>query len=117
MLTVPFENLDIGLGREIVLDPERFIQKIVCERRGGFCYELNGAFATLLSAMGFRVTLLADAACRISRKTPARNSITLLCASILKSRGSQMSVLATTSSNRCVSSSRIEQQDAAGSSG
>lgn len=59
VLTVPFENLDIGLGREIVLDPERFIQKIVCERRGGFCYELNGAFATLLSAMGFRVTLLA----------------------------------------------------------
>ena len=58
MLTVPFENLDIGLGREIVLDPEGFVNKIVRQRRGGFCYELNGAFATLLAAAGFRVTLL-----------------------------------------------------------
>jgi len=58
MLTVPFENLDIGLGREIVLDPERFVEKVAGKRRGGFCYELNGAFSTLLTAMGFRVTLL-----------------------------------------------------------
>jgi N-hydroxyarylamine O-acetyltransferase len=58
LLSVPFENLDIGLGREIVLDPERFVEKIVRRRRGGFCYELNGAFATLLTALGFRVTLL-----------------------------------------------------------
>jgi N-hydroxyarylamine O-acetyltransferase len=58
LLSVPFENLDIGLGREIVLDPERFVEKIVSRRRGGFCYELNGAFAALLAALGFRVTLL-----------------------------------------------------------
>lgn len=58
MLTVPFENLDIGLGRKIVLDTELFIEKVVKRRRGGFCYELNGAFATLLAALGFRVHLL-----------------------------------------------------------
>jgi N-hydroxyarylamine O-acetyltransferase len=58
MLTVPFENLDISLGREIVLDPERSAEKIVTHHRGGFCYELNGAFAALLTAAGFRVTLL-----------------------------------------------------------
>ena len=58
LLTVPFENLDIGLGRKIVLDPERFADKIVNHHRGGFCYELNGAFAKLLTAVGFRVTLL-----------------------------------------------------------
>ncbi len=58
MLTVPFENLDIALGREIVLDHRRFVEKIVRQRRGGFCYELNGAFATLLTAAGFGVTLL-----------------------------------------------------------
>jgi N-hydroxyarylamine O-acetyltransferase len=58
MMSVPFENLDIGLGREIVLDPERFVEKIVTHRRGGFCYELNGAFAALLGALGFHVTLL-----------------------------------------------------------
>lgn len=58
MLAVPFENLDISLGREIVLDPDRFVDKIVRRRRGGFCYELNGAFASLLKALGFRVKLL-----------------------------------------------------------
>ncbi len=58
MLAVPFENLDIGLGRPIVCDEESFLRKIIGERRGGFCYELNGAFAALLSALGFRVRLL-----------------------------------------------------------
>jgi N-hydroxyarylamine O-acetyltransferase len=58
MLGVPFENLDIALGRKIVCDEESFFQKIVQWRRGGFCYELNGAFAALLRALGFQVTLL-----------------------------------------------------------
>lgn len=58
MLRVPFENLDISLGRKIVLDPERFFDKIVGSGRGGFCYELNGAFASLLTALGFGVDLL-----------------------------------------------------------
>ena len=29
MLSVPFENLDIHRGRRIILDPERFVEKIV----------------------------------------------------------------------------------------
>jgi len=58
MLAVPFENLDISANRLIVCDEERFIHKIVNERRGGFCYELNGAFAALLRAIGFKTTLL-----------------------------------------------------------
>ena len=58
MYAVPFENLDIHLGRPIVCDDDRFLHKIVSERRGGFCYELNGAFAALLRALGFDVTLL-----------------------------------------------------------
>ena len=58
LLAVPFENLDIHLGREIVLDETRLVDKIVSERRGGFCYELNGAFAALLRALGFRVSML-----------------------------------------------------------
>jgi len=55
---VPFENLDISLGRRITVDEDAFVHKVVDERRGGFCYELNGAFAALLRAMGFPVTLL-----------------------------------------------------------
>src|SRR5437763_13954359 len=58
LLTVPFENLDISLGREIVLEEEAILRKILELRRGGFCYELNSAFAALLRALGFHVTLL-----------------------------------------------------------
>lgn len=56
---VPFENLSIHLGEEVVLEPEALVAKIVDRRRGGFCYELNGAFALLLDALGLDVTLLA----------------------------------------------------------
>ncbi|MDQ1038709.1 N-hydroxyarylamine O-acetyltransferase [Streptomyces sp. V3I8] len=59
LLTVPFENLSIHLGEEIALDEKRLLDKVVGARRGGFCYELNGAFGALLKALGFDVTLLA----------------------------------------------------------
>ena len=65
LFTVPFENLDIYLGRKIACDEERFLHKIIQLRRGGFCYELNGAFAALLRALGFHVTLLSA---RVSRE-------------------------------------------------
>jgi N-hydroxyarylamine O-acetyltransferase len=55
--TVPFENLSIHLAEPIRLDDEALFDKIVRRRRGGFCYELNGAFAALLTEFGFRVTL------------------------------------------------------------
>jgi N-hydroxyarylamine O-acetyltransferase len=58
MLTVPFENLDIGRGTAIVLDEDALVRKVVERRRGGFCYELNGTFAALLRSLGFPVTLL-----------------------------------------------------------
>ncbi len=56
--TVPFENLDIALGRPIVLDPATLFRKIVERRRGGYCYELNGLFALLLRELGFDVGML-----------------------------------------------------------
>ncbi len=65
LLAVPFENLDIALGRKIVVDEDVTVRKVVELRRGGFCYELNGAFAALLRALGFHVTLLSA---RVSRK-------------------------------------------------
>ncbi|MDQ0748394.1 N-hydroxyarylamine O-acetyltransferase [Streptomyces africanus] len=57
--TVPFENLSIHLGEEIVLEEKRLLDKVVGARRGGFCYELNGAFGALLAALGYDVALLA----------------------------------------------------------
>ncbi|MFI9805681.1 arylamine N-acetyltransferase [Streptomyces sp. NPDC052301] len=56
---VPFENLSIHLGEEIVLEEGRLLEKVTTARRGGFCYELNGAFGTLLAALGYEVELLA----------------------------------------------------------
>jgi N-hydroxyarylamine O-acetyltransferase len=58
LLAVPFENLDISLGRKITVDEAAILNKVVALHRGGFCYELNGAFAALLRALGFQVTLL-----------------------------------------------------------
>jgi N-hydroxyarylamine O-acetyltransferase len=57
--TVPFENLSIHLGEPIALTEDALVDKIVLRGRGGFCYELNGLFAALLTALGFDVTLLA----------------------------------------------------------
>ena len=57
LLAVPFENLDIH-RRPIICDEAAFLHKIINQRRGGFCYELNGAFAALLRSLGFQVTLL-----------------------------------------------------------
>ncbi|MGD6748728.1 arylamine N-acetyltransferase family protein [Streptomyces sp. BH105] len=58
LLAVPFENLSVHLGEEIVLDADALDAKLVDRDRGGFCYELNGAFGALLSALGFEVTPL-----------------------------------------------------------
>lgn len=55
-LTVPFESIDYHLGHEIFMD-ERIVDKVVYQRRGGGCYEINTAFYLLLAALGFPVTL------------------------------------------------------------
>jgi N-hydroxyarylamine O-acetyltransferase len=56
---IPFENLDILLGRPIRLDLESLQAKLVRERRGGYCFEHNRLFAAVLEALGFGVTMLA----------------------------------------------------------
>jgi N-hydroxyarylamine O-acetyltransferase len=58
-MAVPFENLSIHLSEPISLDEDALIGKIVNRRRGGFCYELNGACALLLTALAAQVTRVA----------------------------------------------------------
>ena len=58
MQAIPFENLDIGLKRPILINEEALWQKLVIGKRGGVCYELNGLFAWLLKRIGFDVTYL-----------------------------------------------------------
>jgi N-hydroxyarylamine O-acetyltransferase len=58
-VAIPFENLDVRLGRPIRLDLTSLQAKLVAGRRGGYCFEQNTLFAAALEALGFRVTRLA----------------------------------------------------------
>ncbi|OKJ61904.1 acetyltransferase [Streptomyces sp. CB02009] len=53
---VPFENLDVALGRPVPLDLKSLQAKLVERRRGGYCYEQNSLFAAALERIGFTVT-------------------------------------------------------------
>lgn len=53
--TIPFENLDVLLGRPIVLDVDAVVHKLVHDHRGGYCFEHNGLLLAVLDAMGFAV--------------------------------------------------------------
>jgi len=55
---IPFENLDILLGRSIKLDLDSLQSKLVENRRGGYCFEHNLLFAEALRHTGFDVTML-----------------------------------------------------------
>jgi N-hydroxyarylamine O-acetyltransferase len=56
---IPFENLDILLGRPIRIDLESLQAKLVAGGRGGYCFEQNTLFGAVLGALGFEVSLLA----------------------------------------------------------
>lgn len=56
--SVPFETFDFNLGVQVHIG-EGAVEKIVNQRRGGGCYELNTSFAALLTALGYKVSLLA----------------------------------------------------------
>jgi N-hydroxyarylamine O-acetyltransferase len=53
--SIPFENLDILLGRTLSLAPEDLIAKLIHQRRGGYCFELNGLLCLALQSLGFTV--------------------------------------------------------------
>ncbi|WP_447745622.1 arylamine N-acetyltransferase family protein [Pseudomonas nicosulfuronedens] len=55
---LPFENLDVLLEKPIRIEPDAVFAKVVEQRRGGYCFELNSLFARLLSSLEYRVTLL-----------------------------------------------------------
>lgn len=58
LMSVPFEDLTIHSGGRVQIDIPVLYDKIVNQRRGGFCLENNGLFSWLLDKVGFRVTLL-----------------------------------------------------------
>jgi N-hydroxyarylamine O-acetyltransferase len=77
--TIPFENLDVLLGRPIELSPEGLQRKLVHGRRGGYCFEQNGLLLDVLQALGFDVVPLSGRV-RYQRPrdyTPARTHLFL----------------------------------------
>jgi N-hydroxyarylamine O-acetyltransferase len=61
---IPYENLDVQLGRSQTTDPAAAFDKLVTRRRGGWCYEMNGVMGWALSEIGFSATRLATAVMR-----------------------------------------------------
>src|SRR5512134_3703777 len=75
---IPFENLDILLQRPIRLDLASLQDKIVRGRRGGYCFEQNLLFASVLERLGFSVTRLAARVHYRNRPKVPRTHIALL---------------------------------------
>lgn len=55
---IPFENLDVLLGRRINIEPDAIADKLIGQHRGGYCFEQNTLLREMLRALGFTVTPL-----------------------------------------------------------
>lgn len=66
LYAIPYENLDIHLGRTLTLEPALIFDRLVTQRRGGWCFEMNGLFAWALRELGFEVTLLGAVVNRVA---------------------------------------------------
>lgn len=55
LFRIPYENLDLIHGVSLSLTPESLFQKIILNHRGGYCFELQGAFYYLLKSLGYEI--------------------------------------------------------------
>lgn len=66
--SVPFENLEAHLQRRVPsLSADDLYRKVVENRRGGWCFELNKLFCLLLTELGYSCR---SAACRVVYNRP-----------------------------------------------
>ena len=56
LMTIPYENLDILKGKPLSLKADDLYEKVIEQKRGGYCFELNGLFCWLLRTLGYKVT-------------------------------------------------------------
>lgn len=78
VLSIPFENADIVLGRPVSLDLAAVQDKLVHRRRGGYCYEHTVLFGAVLERLGFPVRRLSGRIRMGSTATRARTHVALL---------------------------------------
>ena len=78
-LAIPFENIDVTLGRGIAIDGGAVFAKLVTAKRGGFCFEHNQLFGDALAALGFTARpLLARVWLNASATPPLNHAVTLV---------------------------------------
>ena len=63
---IPYENLDVQLGRPVTIERAPIFEKIVGRKRGGWCYEMNGLLGWALGELGFRVTRATGSVMRVA---------------------------------------------------
>lgn len=68
---IPFENLDVLLGRGIRLDVPSIQKKLIVDKRGGYCFEQNALLGAVLRQLGFTIApLIARVRWQIPDQTP-----------------------------------------------
>ena len=73
---IPFENLDVVVGRKIEIEINHLFNKVVNSKRGGYCFELNTLFSELLKSLGFSSQpILARVWLRNPEETPPRTHL------------------------------------------
>ncbi|MBB5838292.1 arylamine N-acetyltransferase family protein [Kribbella italica] len=56
-LSVPYESIQYQLGRGGPLDQRAVVERMIAREAGGYCFQMNGAFAWLLEGLGYQVTM------------------------------------------------------------
>lgn len=79
---IPFENLDVQLGRRVTASPQDAFGKLVTGHRGGWCYEMNGLFLWILESIGFDVMPMTAAILRAERGKSSVASHLFLCVNV-----------------------------------
>lgn len=82
LTAIPYENLDIHLGRTLTLDRRATFAKLVDAKRGGWCFEMNGTFGWVLESIGFDVRYVAGAVRRADRGASALDSHLVLIVTV-----------------------------------
>lgn len=78
MTAIPFENLDVLLGRGIRVDPDGVFAKLVTARRGGYCFEHGTLFQAALRALGVEAAAHAARVLLVTPKADAPRTHMLL---------------------------------------
>jgi N-hydroxyarylamine O-acetyltransferase len=78
LLAIPYENIDVQLGRTVTIERPAIYEKIVARKRGGWCYEMNGLLGWALDALGFDVRRATGAVMReVSGEAAVANHLVL----------------------------------------